>query len=1017
MYGLSFHFLVPHTSYSLVCLVDISEMKSILKEIEERQRETEAMLSSMINAFVLFESVFDDDGNFISYRFKYINEAYERITGVRNEEVKGKTVHEVWPETEPEWIKRYGEVAVTGKPQSFELYHDPTGKDYFCNVYRPYDSIDRFCVIFEDITERKITQKLIEENERRFRSYIMNAPYGIFIADREGNYVEVNPEASEITGYSRDELIGMNLRELVYQEDMQVADEGFKSLSRKGKPHSNEIRFVRKDGEIRYWIVNATLLSEDRFLGFTRDITDRKKSEIALLESEKGLREAQHLANIGSWNWNLDTGVLHLTEEMYNIIGLDRNESALDVSNHEKYYTPESWKKFLLAVDDAKKTGEQYEIELEIIRKNGENRKVVARGEPIFEEGKIIGLKGTLQDITTRKKNENRILELQKKLKLAMTSSEEGIWEWNLRTNLVTFDEIALAMVGFRPDEVEGEMKKGTWWIDRVHPDDRKEMNRKLEEYLNGKSKSYHVEFRLKKKTGGWLWIASTGTVMKRDEKGNPELLIGIHRNINKRKLNEESLKKSEAKIRNILENTTNMFYSHDVNNNITFVSPQSRKILGYEPEEMMKNWMGFISDHPINEIASSFTQKAIDTGERQPTYELQLVGKDGSKVWVEVRESPKVVDGKVTEIIGSLTDITYRKITDEILKQSEERLRKVLDNSPFPTAVVDVEDRVIEYWSQSAKVMFGHDPKTTQEWYQLAYPDSEYRKDVIDSWKPFLKEAMESDKPINAGEYNITCRDGTVKVCEIYAMFIPNNLIITLNDVTEMKNARVEIENAKEEVEFYMDLLGHDLGNIHQGISGSLQLLQKKIEVGKKNIKLLNLASESIENATSLTKEVILLSKLRDKDPKNEYLKLKEIIDDAIDQMKATFPCKEIQIEEGNLDHVIRAEPLVKELFINILHNGIRLQNEESWIGLDAVQENGRVQISISDKGPGIPDSMKHDLFKRFGLKGEKIRRGLGLSIAKVLAERYEGNIWVEDRVKGDPSRGAKFLIELRTS
>ena len=85
----------------------------------------------------------------------FINEAYERITGVKNEAVRGKTVHEVWPETEPEWIKRYGEVAVTGEPQSFEMYHQPTNNLYYCNVYRPWDNPDRFCVIFDDITERR----------------------------------------------------------------------------------------------------------------------------------------------------------------------------------------------------------------------------------------------------------------------------------------------------------------------------------------------------------------------------------------------------------------------------------------------------------------------------------------------------------------------------------------------------------------------------------------------------------------------------------------------------------------------------------------------------------------------------------------------------------------------------------------------------------------------------------------------------------------------------------------------
>ena len=140
--------------------IDISERIEALNKLQEREKEMSLMLEKMLSAFVIFESVFDENGKFVSYRFIYINQAYERITGVKNEDVKGKTVHEVWPETEPEWIKRYGEVAVTGKSKSFELYHKPTKKLYYCNVYRPFDTEEKFCVIFEDITEQNKTEEI-----------------------------------------------------------------------------------------------------------------------------------------------------------------------------------------------------------------------------------------------------------------------------------------------------------------------------------------------------------------------------------------------------------------------------------------------------------------------------------------------------------------------------------------------------------------------------------------------------------------------------------------------------------------------------------------------------------------------------------------------------------------------------------------------------------------------------------------------------------------------------------------
>lgn len=120
----------------LVIFRDITERKRMEDTLRESERELKALFKSMINAFVLFDSVFDDDDNFVSCRFVYINDAYERITGVKNDEIQGKTMHEVWPNTEASWIKAYGDVAVTGVPSSFEMYHEPTKKLYYCNVYR-----------------------------------------------------------------------------------------------------------------------------------------------------------------------------------------------------------------------------------------------------------------------------------------------------------------------------------------------------------------------------------------------------------------------------------------------------------------------------------------------------------------------------------------------------------------------------------------------------------------------------------------------------------------------------------------------------------------------------------------------------------------------------------------------------------------------------------------------------------------------------------------------------------------
>ncbi len=142
---------------------DITERKLAEQALQKSERELKQLLMQMTNAFVLFESVYDENRNFVSYRFEMVNEAYERTTGVTFEQVKGKTVHEVWPDTEQEWVQEYSHTVKTGEPRSFERFHKPTNKFYYCNVYRPIEAMDKFCVVFEDITERKRAEEKLRQ--------------------------------------------------------------------------------------------------------------------------------------------------------------------------------------------------------------------------------------------------------------------------------------------------------------------------------------------------------------------------------------------------------------------------------------------------------------------------------------------------------------------------------------------------------------------------------------------------------------------------------------------------------------------------------------------------------------------------------------------------------------------------------------------------------------------------------------------------------------------------------------
>ena len=151
----------PYQTYT--SFEDITELKRTQDMLAKSERDYRILFEEQVNGFAICQSVFSNEGDFVSFKFSEINPAYEQILNVKRDQVIGKDVEEIFPGTEQEWIKRLGSVAVSGKPQIFEMYHRPTNKYYYCNVYRPWDSTDRFCIVFNDVTNRKNAEQKFQQ--------------------------------------------------------------------------------------------------------------------------------------------------------------------------------------------------------------------------------------------------------------------------------------------------------------------------------------------------------------------------------------------------------------------------------------------------------------------------------------------------------------------------------------------------------------------------------------------------------------------------------------------------------------------------------------------------------------------------------------------------------------------------------------------------------------------------------------------------------------------------------------
>jgi PAS domain S-box-containing protein len=210
------------------------------------------------------------------------------------------------------------------------------------------------------------------------------------------------------------------------------------------------------------------------------------------------------------------------------------------------------------------------------------------------------------------------------------------------------------------------------------------------------KDGTIHTVQRELKTDKGIRHLEITASPLK-DKTGKIVAGIEIIRDITKGKQAEAAVIESERKLKNIIEHSCELYYTHDTHHVLTYASPQSFQILGYTPEEMKIEWTRLITDNPINKKGIEVTEKTMKTGEKQSPYLLELFKKDQSKVMLEIDESPLKDDkGNVIGIVGAARDVTEHKQIEIALQYSEERYRSTIDSLEDALHVSDKNMRII---------------------------------------------------------------------------------------------------------------------------------------------------------------------------------------------------------------------------------------------------------------------------------------------------------------------------------
>ena len=319
--------------------------------------------------------------------------------------------------------------------------------------------------------------------------------------------------------------------------------------------------------------------------------------------------------------------------------------------------------------------------------------------------------------------------------------------------------------------------------------------------YINevrlGKSCTYENTFNL---ASGMRWIQVNYSPVF-DANNDVTGIALVSYDITGHKQAEKALQESEERFQLLFNDAPLGYQSLDIDGNFIDVNQQWLVTLGYSREEVIGKWFGdFLSPACQNAFRKNFP---VFKAQGTTHIEFEMVHKNGNIILIAFEGKIGYdINGEFKQTHCILQDITERKRSLEKLKKNEEKLRSILDASPFPVVLVDTQDNNIKYWSRSAVSLFGHTAPTTEEWYKIAYPDDEYRHNVIKRWKPFLEKARLSKEPVNTGEYRVTCSDGSVLICELYASFIKDNLVITFNNITKSNKAEEHLKESQQIIE-----------------------------------------------------------------------------------------------------------------------------------------------------------------------------------------------------------------------
>ena len=1029
IYGLSSMSVVKVNgeTCNLSTVVNITESKNAELKLIESEELFRKLFENMLNGFAYCKMICEE-GKPLDFMYLNVNEAFSTLTGLKD--VVGKRASEAIPgiqASDPKLLERYSRVALTGKPEVFETYVEALKMWFAISVYCPQKGY--FVAVFDVITARKIAEEKLQETNEYLSNLFNYANAPIITWDTSLLITRFNHAFEELSGYSAEEVIGRKIS-ILFPKDETKSSLSLINEAVKGEPWETvKIEIKRKDGDSRMVLWNSANIHDKdgktviATIAQGYDITERQKIEQTLIESEVKFRKAfftnpdpvtiTHLDN-GTYVSVNDgfTKTFEYSEE--EVIG----KTPFDISI---WHNVDERKLFINAL---KAEGEVRNFETKFYTKSRRLIDCLITATTISLEGVDHVLSNT-RDITYRKNAELALLDSEERFRSLYENATMGIYRTTLDGKILMANPALVKMLGFSSFE---DLAHRNLQEEGYEPDYPRA---KFIETLEKEDKIIGLESAWYQRDGNTLYVRESASVI-RDAEGTILYYDGNIEDITYRKQAEEALRESEERFSKSFKTSPISFMIATMEDGrIMEVNDAFTTVSGYTREESV-NFTTLNLKIWVNELDRVHIMDSLRNGKAILHKETLLRAKNGN-VLIVLLSAQVIKIGNRNCIISSIEDITKRKeVEDELRVQSE-----IMSHMAEAVYLVRMEDGIIVYANTRFEELFGYGPgEMTGK--PVAIINAATKKSPEETANEIMSDLRKNG--FWTGEVLNIKKNGTVFWSHAnVAIFDHSNfgkvLVSVQQDITDRKNAELQIkrlneeleerviqrtellEAANKELEAFSYSVSHDLRAPLRSVHGFTKILLEDYEANldEEGKRICGIISSSATQMGELIDDLLSFSRIGRSSLNPSEIDMKKMAKVVFEGMTSPTERKRIKLNIGKLQKAFGDITLFGQVWTNLISNAIKYSSkiDVSEINIGSESDGKMITYFVKDNGVGFDKNYKHKLFsvfQRLHSEAEFEGNGVGLAIVQRIILKHGGKVWAE----GEVGKGATFYFSL---